>query len=188
MRRSITAQFTLTFALVSAVVVAGFVVMTLAVRNLQSTDHQRAGSTRALLAADQLEQAVLDLETGLRGYLLAGRPVFLEPHRTALREYPRLAAGLEKATAGDPRAQALSRASAVAIGGYVEGWAAPEIHTAQRDLAAARRAEAAGAGKARVDAMRAQFTRLLDHEPRSGAGSATCPALRPPPTSRWPRR
>jgi CHASE3 domain sensor protein len=69
MRRSITAQVTVTFALVSAVVVAAFAVITITAGHLQSTDHQRAGSTRAIVAANQLEQSVPDLETGLRGYL-----------------------------------------------------------------------------------------------------------------------
>ena len=65
-----SAQFTITFALVSVVAVAGFGVMTLTARNLRATDDQRSGSTRALVTANQLEQSVLDLETGLRGYLL----------------------------------------------------------------------------------------------------------------------
>ena len=59
-RRSITAQFTVTFALVSAVVVAGFAVMVFTAGHLRSADHQRAGSTRAIVAGNQLQQAVLE--------------------------------------------------------------------------------------------------------------------------------
>ncbi|HEX3688342.1 MAG TPA: CHASE3 domain-containing protein [Solirubrobacteraceae bacterium] len=164
MRRSITAQFTVTFALVSAVVVAGFAVMTFTAVHLQSTDHQRAGSTRALVAANQLEQSVLDLETGLRGYLLAGKPEFLQPYQVALGRYPDLALSLQAVTSGDPQAHRLSRAISAAVKEYVSRWAAPVIRTAQANLAAARSEEVGGAGKARVDAMRAQFTTLLDHE------------------------
>src|SRR5581483_2639495 len=94
-RRSITAQVTVIFALVSVVVVAGFAVMVVTASHLQSTDHQRAGSTRALVAANQLQQAVLDLETGLRGYLLAGKPEFLAPYQSALARYPGLALTLQ---------------------------------------------------------------------------------------------
>src|SRR5579871_3785929 len=101
MRRSITAQFTLVLALVSAVVLAGFAAMIIAARNLQSADHSRSQSTDALTEANQLEQSVLDLETGLRGYLLAGRPVFLQPYRSALRSYPGLVRNLEASTSGD---------------------------------------------------------------------------------------
>ncbi len=164
MRRSITTQFTVTFALVSAVVVAGFAVMSFTAGHLQSTDHQRTGSTRAIIAANQLEQSVLDLETGLRGYLLAGRPAFLQPYQGALGRYPDLALSLQAATTGDPRAHRLSVAIAAAVKDYVSRWTAPVIRTAQTDLAAARGKEAGGAGKARVDAMRTQFATLLDHE------------------------
>ena len=117
MRRSITAQVTVTFAFVSAVVVAAFAVMTVTAGHLQSTDHQRSGSTRALVAANQLEQSVLDLETGLRGYLLAGQPTFLEPYQAAVDRYPALARSLQAATVGDAQAHRLSLAISAARSG-----------------------------------------------------------------------
>jgi PAS domain S-box-containing protein len=163
-RRSITAQFTLALAVVSVVVLAGFAVMIVAARHLHSADDARAQSSHALTAANQLEQSVLDLETGLRGYLLAGKPVFLEPYREATRRYPSLAKILETATAGDPGAHRLSVSINAAIGSYVREWAEPVIRSAGRNLHAARDDEAGGAGKARVDAMRGQFATLLARE------------------------
>jgi PAS domain S-box-containing protein len=162
-RRSITAQFTFVVALVSAVVLAGFAVMLIAARSLQSADRARGRSTVVLTAATNLEESVLDLETGLRGYLLAGKPVFLEPYNAALRTYPGVARTLERATSDDPTAHALSVSIAAATRAYVTRWAEPVIKTAQRNLPGARRAEAAGGGKARVDAMRAQFATLVGH-------------------------
>ena len=155
MRRSLTAQVIVTFALVSAVVVVAFAVMSLIAGHLQSTDRQRAGSTRAIVAANQLEQVVLDLETGLRGYLLAGQSAFLQPYQNAVSRYPGLALSLQAATAGDEQAHRLSLAIGAAVKDYISRWAAPVIRTAQTDLEAARRREAGGAGKGRVDAMRA---------------------------------
>jgi methyl-accepting chemotaxis protein len=90
-RHSITAQFTFVVALVRAVVLAGFGVMLIAARNLQSADRSRTRSNAVLATSANLEESVLDLETGLRGYLLAGKPVFLEPYSQALGRYPRLA-------------------------------------------------------------------------------------------------
>lgn len=163
-RRSITAQFTALLVVVSAVVLAGFAVMIIAARHLESADNARVQSTNALTGANQLEQSVLDLETGLRGYLLAGKPTFLQPYRDALRRYPDLAKRLETATSGDPRAHRYSVAISAAIASYVQRWAEPVIRTAGRNLRAARDAEAGGAGKARVDAMRGEFATLLAHE------------------------
>ena len=72
MKRSLTAQFVVTFVVVGLLVIAGFVVMAIAAHNLRAADQQRTQSTAAVATANQLEQSVLDLETGLRGYLLAG--------------------------------------------------------------------------------------------------------------------
>ncbi|MGH2891746.1 MAG: CHASE3 domain-containing protein, partial [Solirubrobacteraceae bacterium] len=129
--RSITAQLTVTFALVSVVVVAGFGVVTVTARSLRSADHQRSGSTRALVTANELEQSVLDLETGLRGYLLTGRPAFLDPYQSALGRYPEVALNLRAATAGDAVAHQLSLSITAAVRDYVSRWAAPVIRTAQ---------------------------------------------------------
>ena len=164
LRRSITAQFTLVLVVVSVVVLAGFAVMIIAARHLEDADNARAQSTAALTGANELEQAVLDLETGLRGYLLAGKPVFLQPYRDALRRYPNLDRGLATATADDPIARRYAASIDAAIGSYVRTWAEPVIRLAGRNLRAARDAEAGGAGKARVDAMREQFATLLAHE------------------------
>jgi PAS domain S-box-containing protein len=163
-RHSITAQFTFVVALVSAVVLAGFGVMLIAARNLQSADKSRARSNVVLATSANLEEAVLDLETGLRGYLLAGEPLFLQPYRQALGRYPSLARTLQAATAGDRSAHSLSVAITAAVRAYVANWSEPVIRLAQRNLEAARRREARGGGKARVDAMRSQFATLIGHE------------------------
>jgi PAS domain S-box-containing protein len=163
-RRSITAQFTFVVALVSAVVLAGFGVMLIAARNLQSADRARARSNLVLATAADLEESVLDLETGLRGYLLAGKAVFLQPYKQALDGYPTLAKTLQAAAAGNRSSESLSVAIAAAIRAYVTRWSEPVIRLAQRNLEAARREEAGGGGKARVDAMRSQFATLIGHE------------------------
>ena len=165
MRRSITAQFTFVLALVSVVVLAGFAVMIISAESLRSADRARSRSSNALTTGNQLEQAVLDLETGLRGYLLAGRLVFLQPYDEALVRYRALARSLVVVTGGDSTAHRTAVSIAAAIRSYVASWTEPVIQTAQRgDLVAARRAEAGGAGKARVDAMRSQFATLLAQE------------------------
>jgi PAS domain S-box-containing protein len=171
-KRSITVQFAVTLAVVSAVVIAGFIVMIVAARSLQTADRARSATTTVLTTGNQLEQSVLDLETGLRGYLLAGKPVFLQPYQAALHQYPALVRTLEETTAGDPPARRLTAAIAAAIGSYVTNWADPVIRLASSNLPAARRAEAGAGGKARVDAMRGQFATLLAHETTLHASQA----------------
>jgi PAS domain S-box-containing protein len=164
MKRSLTVQFVVTFVVVGLLVIAGFVVMAIAARTLRTADRERAQSTTAVTTANQLEQSVLDLETGLRGYLLAGNPVFLQPYRAALAAYPAQVATLEQTTARDPESHALTAAIAGRIHQYVSGWAAPVIRLAGRNITAARKAEANGGGKRRVDAIRGQFSTLIARE------------------------
>jgi PAS domain S-box-containing protein len=163
MRRSITAQVVVALAAVSAVVLAGFVVMIVAARKLQTADRARSASTSALTAASQLEESAIDLETGLRGYLLAGKPVFLQPYDAALRRYPTLVRTLEAADVHDPSAHRQIVTIAAGIQSYVTDWARPVIVLAQHNLPAARQEEAGGGGKARMDALRARFAALLAH-------------------------
>jgi hypothetical protein len=129
-------QVTVIFALVSAVVVAAFAVMTVTAGHLQSTDHQRSGSTRAVIAGNQ-----------------------------------RLATSLRAATTGDARAHRLALAISAAVSGQVSHWAAPVIHTAQTNLAAARRMEAPGPPHAGLG------------RPEAPAASATWRVPRPRPAS-----
>ena len=143
---------------------AGFGVMLIAARNLQSADKSRARSNVVLSTSASLEESVLDLETGLRGYLLADKPVFLQPYSQALRRYPSLARTLQDATASNRTSHSLSVAVTSAIRAYVTGWAEPVIRLAQRNLEGARRKEAGGGGKARVDAIRSQFAELIGRE------------------------
>lgn len=165
MKRSITAQAIVTLGLVSAVVISGFVVMLVAARNLQTNDRARSESTNALIATNQLEQAGIEFETGLRGYLLSRQAAFLEPYEDALDTYPSSVRALEQATVKDAAAHRLSVGIAAEIKRYVATWARPEIALAQRDPLAARRDETGG-GSAQLGHLRTQFLTLLSHETR----------------------
>src|ERR1700760_1588065 len=54
-----------------------------------------------LVAAINLERLVVDAETGLRGYVITGRSLFLEPTHDAQRGYGRAKAALSHAAAAD---------------------------------------------------------------------------------------
>lgn len=53
-------------------------------------------------AAGSLLQALVDAETGQRGFLLTGRPEFLDPYSRADRSVPEHIGELERLTEGDP--------------------------------------------------------------------------------------
>jgi CHASE3 domain sensor protein len=60
-----------------------------------------AGATiqtnRYLIAVSSVERLVVDAETGLRGYVITGRRLFLQPLSAAVMRFPAAAAALEQA-------------------------------------------------------------------------------------------
>src|SRR3954471_19679587 len=112
--------------------------------------------------AHNLLTAMLDEETGLRGYLLNEREVFLEPFRRGTSDYDRWTAHIRADLRGDGRGVAL-----VTRGDELSSrWHA----LAEEQIAAQRRAgrrvtsvRAALARKQVMDAFRASNARLIDH-------------------------
>ena len=113
---------------------------------------ERASQTRAQLAAvAQVLQHVVDLETGLRGYVITGELAFLEPYNAARVALPRELAVLER----DGNAQGLDR-----IRTLIDRWqaevAAPELLARQDSAAAAAALVKTGRGKKILDSIRAE--------------------------------
>ncbi|WP_341678055.1 response regulator [Niveibacterium sp. SC-1] len=65
------------------------------------TDH----SNRVIATVSQLEKVTIDGETGMRGFLLAGRDSFLEPYNANRTSFPRLLNDLRELTADNPGQQ-----------------------------------------------------------------------------------
>jgi signal transduction histidine kinase len=142
------------------VIGAAFAVLLLSVADLRAQERLTARSQEVLVAANQLERLVLDLETGVRGFAITGQEQFLQPWEDARAAIPGVSRSLERLTAGgvqERRAQELARATAA----YIRDYSVPLISTARRDLPAAQTAAVTEEGKRRVDAMRAEFDRLL---------------------------
>ena len=122
-------------------------------------------SEQVLRVSNGLERRVIDLETGLRGYLLTDEEGYLEPYLDArdaipgqIEELDRLAAGPEQTA----RAQALGEE----IDAYMRDFAAPlranGLVLARQDLL-----EASAAGKGKVDGIRRAFATFNAAEERA---------------------
>lgn len=73
---------------------------------------ERVGVTEAqqsIRDADNILSAVLNAESGQRGYLLTGSPEYLGPYKTAVAEIPGLLAALEQDSTGNPESERLTR-------------------------------------------------------------------------------
>src|SRR5439155_915171 len=73
---------------------AAFAVLLLAIGDLRGAERRNRHAQDVLVAANQLERLLLDLETGTRGFVLTRQERFLEPWQAARLAFPRRAATL----------------------------------------------------------------------------------------------
>jgi PAS domain S-box-containing protein len=147
-----------------------------------SAFHKVDQSDRVISAARLMLQRALDMESGLRGYLLTGDEQFLQPYNAALQSEAAVEGQLKELVAKDPeQSQSVKKIQA-----EIEDW-----KTYARSMIESRRSNSSDAkatstnllGKSRMDAIRREFDALLAdaerlREQRSqGAQRATRTAL-----------
>jgi PAS domain S-box-containing protein len=156
-------------------VVFGLLLHTVAVS--RARDAQARHSADVLESAGAIEGSVIDLETGLRGYIIGQQTRFLEPYQRARATQPARLKRLEQLVADTPSQEALARELATELDSYVNDYAVPLIAAvgAHRRIGLRRLAE----GKQRVDIIRGTIERLttvedaLQSDRRAAANSAT---------------
>ncbi|WP_194165188.1 sensor domain-containing diguanylate cyclase [Deinococcus terrestris] len=128
---------------------------------------EAAHSREQLSRMEAALRLTLDLETGVRGYVITGQSAFLTPYREATAVLPGVLATLREGTAAQPtpdRPAQLARLSRIET--LLERWQArvgrPEIAVRGRSAQEAAALVARGTGKRLIDAVRAEaaaFTR-----------------------------
>ncbi|MFD6888518.1 ATP-binding protein [Streptomyces sp. NPDC059957] len=135
----------------------------------------------ALTTAFRLESALLNQETGIRGYGLTGTPEFLQPYQQGLTDQDAYAAELARLLDDDGRALADLKAVQDAVSTWQERIARPVAGSpagAPSTLATARAAEAKTSFDALRQAMADQQERLRAERDRTRADLATTMRLR----------
>ncbi len=176
LRIGLTARVRLATLLVALAlgVVFALLLHTVDVANTREGDARR--SAEILQAASAVQGSVIDLETGLRGYIIGGETQFLEPYQQARRSQPARIRSLTSLVARRPAQLELTRQLDRQLNSYVNDYAVPIIAAvgAGRQIGVKRLAE----GKARIDEIRATLTRFTSVEDRllvqrkASAGSA----------------
>jgi signal transduction histidine kinase/ActR/RegA family two-component response regulator len=144
----------------AAVVAVAFVAFLGAVRAFHRDADQHARVTRAATAVDRVEALVVDLETGLRGFVLTDQLRFLEPWQAARKALPGATVELVRAIGSQPRDLPLARQSRRLALAYLHGYADPLVSLARRDRRNATRVIALAAGKQRADRVRRTLAQL----------------------------
>lgn len=122
----------------------------------------RAANDRTT-AVNRVLALVVDMETGLRGYVVSGNEAFLDNYRDAAAAIPAAQRRLLDATAGDPDQAATAR-ELVAAGDAYRQWQREQLARAERDTDAAAQVIASGAGKRQVDHMRRLVAELVTRQ------------------------
>jgi len=133
-----------------------------ATTTLSANVRAQARAEQEVAGAYRSETLLLDLETGVRGFLLTHNRVFLQPWHSARKAFPVSSSVLVDLEARGGSV-ALGLARKIRRGGesYINDFAAPKIFAAEADPAGAASLASALEGKRRVDALRPLFTELI---------------------------
>lgn len=131
-------------------------------QNNQWTDHTH----KVIAQATAIGAAMVDAETGVRGYLISGADNFLEPYRNSGKAFRSALDEAKRLTADNPSQQKrLDQIDRVASE-WRQDVAQREIGLmrAQQTVTEARNIEAGGAGKKYMDGIRALVREVIDAE------------------------
>lgn len=168
----LTSRLAIAIGIVAVILIAAVGVLTFAIVELDraSTEAQRAEQTAT--RAEQVRTLTVDAETGIRGFALTDRDVFLEPLLAAETNLPEATAALSDAELPNDRARALATAIATNTSDYVNEYANPLVTQLRTDPDAARDVVLSGTGKRRVDQIRDELNELAGIVRRHAASTA----------------
>jgi signal transduction histidine kinase len=147
--------------LLAVVIAAVFGVLLFAVSDLRHATAREAYSKDVVSATLALENVVLDLESGGRGFALTGNARLLDPWRAARRELPARIATLKQLVAADEARKGPIGALVELINDYDADYSVPLVAIARDNPAAARTPLAIAEGQRRSDEIHGRFASLL---------------------------
>jgi signal transduction histidine kinase len=151
-------------SVVLAVLVIGvFVALVLAASAARTATNEEARSKNVTTSALQLEKLVLDLETGLRGYVLTGNADFLQPYTSAKELLGDARRDLLARTEDEPGQQKRAVAINRSIIQYMGDYARPVLLIAKDNLGAAKDATQ-NEGTFRIDQLQRDFKNFIAAE------------------------
>jgi signal transduction histidine kinase len=161
MRAGLTRRVAIASALLTLVVVAGFMAVLLAINHLRESTQARREIRQELVGANALQTLVIDLEAGLRGYALARDDRSLGAWNDARAAFPGQARNLERQVAGEPAQLARIRRIEQEVASYVRDYSLPLVEAVRRNDPSARSLAETTEGSRRINAIRKEFAAFL---------------------------
>lgn len=127
----------------------------------QWVDHTHKVIQEAL----NVESAAVDMETGMRGFLLTGKDAFLEPYRWGEKRFDELTADLKQQVDDNPEQVALVEEIQATIAEWKQNITEPMIALRRKEsLSRVSDRVSEGDGKSHFDAFRGQIASFIDTE------------------------
>jgi signal transduction histidine kinase len=146
--------------LLTVVVGATFAFLLLAIAQLRESAQLTRRASDELIAADAVEQVVIDLETGVRGYVITGEERFLQPFNDARAAMPGQASTLKRLVSDNPVEVEQARRIIQDIELYIQDYAAPLVAGVARHDPSAHSIATTDEGRRRVDLLRGEIDSL----------------------------
>jgi PAS domain S-box-containing protein len=146
----------------AVLLVAAFLAQRDSTSKLSESFRQQTKLAREIGLAQDSQKLLLDLETGLRGYVITHDRRFLQPWQQARTGYPATASKLVALETPDGGPDLVLARKVLSDGeSYVRDYAAPRVRAALARARGASSLVVALDGKRRVDGLRAVFAQLL---------------------------
>src|SRR3954468_1463704 len=136
----------------------------LAIDRQRSAGRTALRAEKAIATGQALETEVVNLDNGVRAYVITGRRKSLAPFDTSRREYPGRLAALRRLASGSTEERRLLDRIDGQIQDYIGLWGLPLIEVAQERLETARSVMRNTIGRERIDDLRREFTGLFATE------------------------
>jgi signal transduction histidine kinase/ActR/RegA family two-component response regulator len=162
-RISLTARLLFASSVLAFVVVAAVLALRSGADALREATDERAHVRLDLDVVMQVQKDVLDLETGLRGFVITRKPRFLQPWHEARGRLPGDLAALRRRVRAHRGDGVLAASLANASTDYLRAYAEPVVAATRAGHPEAASQETTAAGKLRVDHIRDLAERLSVH-------------------------
>ena len=161
---SLSARLVVGSAVLALLVAAAFGILVFAVTTLDDATKRERHAKAVTAQTLQLERLVLDLDTGLRGYVLTGKRDLLEPWTSARKALPAKLKGFQRLVSASAAERQRARTLVDQIHEYVVYYAEPVVQITTTTPAASRTEIVRQEGARELADIRAGFASFLAKE------------------------
>src|SRR4051794_33464255 len=151
-------------AAVAVVLTTGFLVLMVAVGRQRDAGRIALRAEQAIATGRALETTAINLDNGVRAFVVTGRRESLQPFFSSQRAYPARLAALRRLISGEPAEVRRLDEIEEQIRDYVDLWGRPLIAVAGERVETARSVMRNTIGRDRIDGLRREFRAFFNTE------------------------